>query len=128
MKKNPPPEATDLIKRMASTGFSKRGIALNMGVSVDLLNRWLEDHEELGDAFAWGREEEHNALFNALYSQAIHKGNATAAMFLLKARHGYREGDQSEIANRVSITFNLPGADKLETVVSNAKNKVIDHG
>jgi hypothetical protein len=31
-------------------------------------------------------------------------------MFLLKARHGYREGDQQEQANKVSVTFNLPGA------------------
>jgi len=28
----------------------------------------------------------------------------------LKARHGYREGDQSDNANRVAITFNLPAA------------------
>ncbi|MCY1310270.1 hypothetical protein D9M69_600390 [compost metagenome] len=41
-------------------------------------------------------------------------GNVTAAIFLLKARHGYREGDQSEIANKVSINFQLPGALRLE--------------
>ena len=31
-------------------------------------------------------------------------------MFLLKARHGYKEGDQSEAANKVSINFTLPAA------------------
>lgn len=30
-------------------------------------------------------------------------------MFLLKARHGYREGDQAAEANRVSINFQMPG-------------------
>jgi hypothetical protein len=43
-------------------------------------------------------------------------------MFLLKSRHGYREGDQSETANRVSITFALPSAMKAEEF------KVIEHG
>lgn len=37
-------------------------------------------------------------------------GNIVAAMFLLKTRHGYREGDQSDTANKVSITFQMPGA------------------
>lgn len=57
-----------------------------------------------------GREREHHALFNSLYINATEKGNVTAAIFLLKARHGYREGDQSDIANKVSINFVLPGA------------------
>ncbi|UZO97645.1 Hypothetical protein RMHFA_05589 [Roseomonas mucosa] len=74
-----------------------------------------------------GRDAEHNTLFNALFKAATEKGNATAAMFLLKARHGYREGDQSDIANRVSITFALPGAEKLEAVVKQDKKKIIDH-
>lgn len=42
--------------------------------------------------------------------QAVEEGNAAAAMFLLKARYGYREGDQSDNANEVAITFNRPGA------------------
>lgn len=46
--------------------------------------------------------------------RAAQKGIVIAAMFLLKARHGYREGDQGETANRVSITFALPGAMKPE--------------
>ena len=49
-------------------------------------------------------------------------GNTTSAMFLLKCRHGYREGDQSELANRVSINFQLPGALPLEQFA-----RVIEH-
>jgi hypothetical protein len=45
-----------------------------------------------------------------LYQLAIEDKDKVSAMFLLKARHGYREGDQQEQANKVSVTFNLPGA------------------
>jgi hypothetical protein len=65
-------------------------------------------------AFDEGREKERHALHNMLYRQAMEKGNATAAMFLLKARHGYREGDQNEAGNRVQILFALPGAMTME--------------
>ncbi len=57
-----------------------------------------------------GREAERLTLHNVLYEQATKNGNIVAAMFLLKARHGYREGDQSTEANRVSINFTMPGA------------------
>ena len=44
------------------------------------------------------------------------------AMFLLKSRHGYREGDPGEQGNRLNIVFNLPGAmtreDFMKTVVA----------
>jgi hypothetical protein len=72
-----------------------------------------------------GREAEHKVLHNALFKQA-QNGNITAAIFLLKTRHGYREGDQSEIANRVTINFQLPGAMPLEKFKT-IKGKVIEH-
>jgi hypothetical protein len=48
-------------------------------------------------------------------------GNIVAAMFLLKARHGYREGDQSDSAGRVSVTIALPGAMTLQQFQSIGK-------
>ena len=123
-----PANAHELVGAMAADGWSKAGIARQLGVSMKTFDKRLEDDPELQRAFDVGRDLEHQALFNVLYRQAVERGNATAAMFLLKSRHGYREGDQSEIANRVSITFNLPGADKLEAVIGSAKKpKVIDH-
>ena len=77
---------------------------------------------ELKAAFDQGRERERHSLHNMLYVQATEKNNSTAAMFLLKARHGYREGDQNETGNRVQITFALPGAMSMEDF------KVIGHG
>jgi hypothetical protein len=100
----------DQIVALASTGFSKQGIARHYSVSLATFNRWLEEDEMLSQAFAVGRDMERQSLHNMLYKQAIEKGNAIAAMFLLKSRHGYREGDQAEQSNRIAITFNLPGA------------------
>lgn len=59
-----------------------------------------------------GREEEHAMLYAALCKHL--DKSPTPAIFLLKARHGYREGDQTETANRVSINFTLPGAMTVE--------------
>jgi hypothetical protein len=109
-RKNPPSNAASEIDTLAATGCSVVGIATHFNIGDELLARWLEDYPALKQAFKAGRERERHALHNALYVQAVDKGNAAAAMFLLKARHGYREGDQSDNANKVAITFNLPGA------------------
>jgi hypothetical protein len=119
--KTPPATAADRIEALAADGFSMRGVAAGLGVSADVLRRWLDEQPDLQEAFDRGRERERHTLHNALYRAATEQGNMTAAMFLLKARHGYREGDQGDTANRVQITFALPGALPL------ADFKVIDH-
>jgi hypothetical protein len=116
---------------LASTGFTKRGIARHFQVTEPTLNRWFDEDETLHDAFLQGRESERQALHNVLYKLAVEEKDKVSAMFLLKARHGYREGDQQEQANRVSITFNLPGAlsaDQYKTIeaVTNTKDKRTD--
>lgn len=110
----PPPNAADLIRDIAADGFSIIGVAQRLGVGKDAFNRWLDDYPELRDAFDEGRENERHALHNLLYRQAMEQGNATAAMFLLKSRHGYKEGDQSAQGNRVNVTIALPGAMSLQ--------------
>ena len=110
----PPAGAIDRIRDLAADGFSVIGTAQRMGVGKDTFNRWLTDYPDLKDAFDQGRETERYALHNMLYRQAMEKGNATAAMFLLKARHGYREGDQSTQDSRVNVTIALPGAMTLQ--------------
>jgi hypothetical protein len=110
LRKNPPKTAAEEIEALAATGFNKIGIAAHFGVSADLFNKWMEANGKLAEAFKRGRERERQALHNALYKKAIEKNDTVAAIFLLKARHSYREGDQSQDANKVAITFNLPGA------------------
>jgi hypothetical protein len=113
-EKTPPANAQERILALAADGFSVVGIAKDLGVSPKTFNRWLDENDALKDAFDQGREQERYALHNMLYRQAMEKGNATAAMFLLKSRHGYREGDQGDTANRATITINLPGAMPLD--------------
>jgi hypothetical protein len=118
--KKPPRNAERLIHDYSADGFSIRGVAAKLGTSQDTLRLWFERHPELQEAFDQGRESERYALHNSLYVAAM-SGNATAAMFLLKSRHGYREGDQSDTANRVTINFTLPGALRMDEF------KVIEH-
>ncbi|MFC4593511.1 hypothetical protein [Sphingobium tyrosinilyticum] len=42
-------------------------------------------------------------------------------MFLLKARHGYKEGDQADQGGRVNVTIALPGAMTLQQFTSIGK-------
>ena len=118
----PPSGAAEKIKRWASEAATVKAIARRLGVSLETLNTWMERHPKLRDAMDEGREEEHKMLFDSLCKHL--DKSPTAAIFLLKARHGYREGDQSEIANRVSINFTLPGA---MTVEQFNKGRVIEH-
>lgn len=113
-RKHPPPDAAERIRALAADGWSVRGIAAHLGVSQDTMrDKWFDEQPELREAMELGREDERHTLHNRLYRLATEgtgKDAAIAAMFLLKARHGYREGDQQEQANRVAITFNVPAA------------------
>lgn len=116
-RKQPPADAAERITALAADGFSVLGVARRMGVNQEVLTRWFDEQPALKEAFDVGRENERYALHNMLYRLATEGGDKIAAMFLLKARHGYREGDQGEQANRVSINFSLPGALKPESFV-----------
>jgi len=112
--KQPPANAEKIIRELSATGHAIIGIAHQLGTSPDTFRRWLDENETLKAALDQGREKERHTLHNVLYTAATVDKNCTAAMFLLKARHGYREGDQNEQANRVNIVFQLPGAMKLD--------------
>jgi len=120
-RKEPPADAADVIRLATSTGASKIGVAMALGASFDVLARWLDESPELKAAFSEGREKERASLHNVLYEAAM-AGAVVPALFLLKARHGYQEGQQEGQANRVSVTFNIPGAMPLD------KFMVIENG
>lgn len=109
-KKEPPPGAALRIRELASEGHSQVGIANMLGTSADTLRRWMADYPELKEQYDLGREKERFTLTDVLYRKAL-AGDTIAAMFLLKARHGYKEGEQHDAAaSRVNITFQLPAA------------------
>lgn len=124
----PPADAAARIIALASDGFSVIGIAQHLGVGKDAFARWLDEDPALQEAFDQGREQERRALHNKLYRLAMEKDNAPAAMFLLKARHGYREGDQSDQAGRVNINIALPGAMTLSQFNAITKGTSDDEG
>jgi hypothetical protein len=108
-RKEPPVGAAETVRELAADGHSVVGIAERLGVSLDTFRRWCDEDAELQAALDKGREKERYRLHNLL-SQAADGGNITAMIFLLKAKHGYVEGQQQDQTNRVSITFALPGA------------------
>jgi hypothetical protein len=97
------------VRTLAACGFTKQGVGQHFGVSLPTFSRWMDEDQELQEAFNSGCEDERQSLHNALYRKAMN-GDTVASIFLLKSRHGYREGDQSDQSNKVAIVFNLPGA------------------
>ena len=109
-KKNPPENACDVIAEMASRGCSEVSIAAALGCSYHTYTKWKDEHPELKEALKVGYSVEHNLLVGCLH-QAAMNGNAPAAMFLLKTRHGYVEGKQHDPQDRrIQIAVTLPQA------------------
>ncbi|MDB5851081.1 MAG: hypothetical protein JWP29_4833 [Rhodoferax sp.] len=120
-RKEPPADAAAIITDACAKGASKIGVAMALAVDVRVLDRWLSEQPSLKDAFDRGRERERGTLHDVLFQCAIGKNgkdSLIAAMFLLKARHGYVEGDQGDHGNRVNVTFNIPGAMPLSSFMT----------
>jgi hypothetical protein len=117
--KEPPNECAALIEQLAADGWSQLGIAKRLGTSNDTLRRWLDENPELQDAFNSGRENERWQLHNCLYRAAMEKGNIVAAMFLLKARHSYVEGDRAQIVNKALVNVNADMLAQLAKLLPN---------
>lgn len=125
--KRPKPNAVERVREMAANGFRWVSIAAGLGVTPKTLRNWREEFPELQDAYDEGREVERHTLHSCLAEQA-RKGNTTAAIFLLKAAHGYREGDQVGQGDRVSVTIALPGAMTMQQFTSISKGPDNDEG
>lgn len=108
-RKEPPPGAALLIRELSSNGHGRLAIAKHLKTSKETLNRWMEENEEIKEAFEEGRGIEHKILLDATLNMAKN-GNVAAAIFLLKTRHGYRENAAPETESRVKIEMILPKA------------------
>lgn len=116
-RKVAPPDAAEVIREACAHGASKVGVAMALACDVAVLNRWLDEDPALAEAFAHGRERERQTLHNVVYQTAMSgagKDSLLAAFYLLNSKHAYVSGQQESQANKVSITFNLPGALKPE--------------
>lgn len=101
------------VRELSAEGHSTVAIAQQLGVGRKTLDKWRAEFPEIDEAYREGVDRERYTLHNVLVEKAK-AGNIVAAMFLLKARHGYREGDQTDQAGRVSVTIALPGAMTLQ--------------
>ena len=110
------------VRRWASESASKGAIARRLAMDHKTFRVLMEQNPDLKAAYEEGVEEEHQMLVSALKRQLDR--SPVPAIFLLKTRHGYREGDQTELGNRVSVTFNLPGAQPLDVF---KREQVIEH-
>jgi len=98
------------IRRLGARGVSEVDICKSLGISFPTWKRLKQEDEKALEALEESRCEEESQLVGVLYEAAVKDKNITAAMFLLKARHGYREGDQSKVANQVNVQITVPGA------------------
>jgi hypothetical protein len=107
-KKTVPPGGYKLIRELAANGAREQDIAQALRMNLRTWMRIKAEDEKALAAWEAGRAVEHEALRGALFEKAI-KGNIAAAIFLLKARHGYRERDEAGAGGeRVTVEFKLP--------------------
>jgi len=100
-----------IIEKMASKGCSEGTIAKALGMSHPTFIDRKKDQPEVKEALARGLAIEHDQLVGVLFDSAVNKHNITAAMFLLKTRHGYLEGQPLEgTGTKVNVNITLPGA------------------
>jgi hypothetical protein len=91
-RRKPPKYAVQIIERaIGEYGATKEALADALNVSVWLFDQWLLRHEEIRNVFQKAKALEESKLVGMLFNQAMNKDNPSAAMFLLKARHNYRD-------------------------------------
>jgi hypothetical protein len=108
-KKTLPTNGLETITELAERGVTETDIAKALGMSFDTWLRIKTENEEAKHALEAARAIEKDQLVGMLFDKAM-KGDSTAAMFLLKTRHGYLEGKQHVSANQVNVQITLPGA------------------
>jgi transposase-like protein len=121
--KEPPANVLEIVEQACENGCTIHQIAAGLGVDRKLFNEWRERYPEIEAAMTAGRAVEHDALVGVLFKAATQKNNLVAAIFLLKARHGYQEG-VALVQNSVSINYQLPAplspAEYIKTIEAEA--------
>lgn len=128
--KQPPKDAVEIIRDIASRGCSEKTVLAALGTSRETWSRWKTEYPELLDAYEEARAVEHDKLVGVLFERAL-KGDTVAAMFLLKCRHNYRDGGIVLEDNRsVKIGIMLPQSlkpEQYQQIICN-NQEVIENG
>lgn len=90
------PRGLRMVEELAGRGCHLTTIARVLGMDVATLREVRRRDPEVDEAYQRGLAREHDALVGNLRALAD-GGNVVANLFLLKARHGYREGEAPEL-------------------------------
>jgi hypothetical protein len=91
-----------IIEELSARGVAEATIAKALRMGKDAFRAAKRRDPAVQEAIDRGRAVEHDRLVGVLHEQAM-AGQYVPAMFLLKARHGYREGDAFEANVNVSV-------------------------
>jgi len=91
-----------IIEELSARGCHLTTIARALRMSKDALQACRARQPEVEEAYQRGLATEHDSLVSNLRT-AANEGNVVANLFLLKARHGYREGVPLEINTTVNM-------------------------
>lgn len=86
------PDGVAFIEKLARGGHTKRSISAKLRVDHKTLAKIADRQPEVAEALEAGRALHEADLVDALTARAL-AGDVVPALFLLKARHGWREGD-----------------------------------
>ncbi len=105
------PAGYDLVATLAAGGMSEAGIAARLGMSRHTLTEVKKRDPALVAALHQGNGELETECVSELL-KSVREGNVIAAMFLLKARCGYRDQGPTDGSNTgspaVNIVINAP--------------------
>ena len=99
-----------LVVSLAAKGVNEASIADALWISPATFKALKKRDPQLIEALELGRAAEHDALVGRLRRLAD-DGNVVALLFLLKARHGYRDqGPDTNAVQAVAVNITLPEA------------------
>ena len=109
-----PPGALDVIREAAAKGVAETKLAKLLRMDFATWRRIREEDPAAKKVWEEAKAIERDVLAGRLFSVAMddeHPQAVTAAIFLLKARHGYRDQGPADTAAdgpKVNLVFNLP--------------------
>ena len=109
-KKEPSKDDLVQLEKLASAGYGTYAAAEKIGISQTTLLRWFRDYPDANTSWKRGLESEEHFILSELMKILKDKGNPLPGIFLLKSRHGYREGDMAAADSRVAIQVVMPAA------------------
>jgi hypothetical protein len=118
-RKSLPANGLDIIRQMARNGCQETKIAQALGLSFKTWVRLRKEDPEARAVWEEARAIEHDAIMGKLFQLGMEEDNAGALMFLMRARHGYRDQGSTDPADasRPIVNIVLPSPMRPEDYV-----------